>query len=473
MADQPVAFAQRSRLLVALVPLKPSGALVQRLDKAARGIGYVLLGMPVRHIALSQLDRIDAGRFRQLVQCIFQHLHADRLARCADRTAAGTVDARYLDTELAVLAAIEKMRRLRDRFVETFPGQVGYQAFMADTGQHAIFAAGQTDMLPRFRPPHRGFEHLRPRQGNADRLAHFLGGQRGGNRFRRNAQLGAKSAADIGRQHADIVRHDMQRIGQFVDIEIEHLVATAQGQLVAVPAGDCTMRLHRRAVVARRAIDPVDGERRVLHRLVEVALVELVVFRQIGVCILCLGIEGPMAHGLVADFQDVRPVARLLESLRDDQRDRLAEIVNLLRPLRRGLIRTALRRPSQQPVVGDHRAHAVLADQLAAGDIGDAALGDGRADQHAVEHVRHLPFVRIGRLAGNLQRAVRTVHRRADQPLHHSVQSVAVVRLVHFLMRGHAAAPSCVASVRTEISTRRVNGILKSLLPWPLASASS
>ena len=271
----------------------------------------------------------------------------------------------------------------------------------------------------------------------------------------------------------DIVRHDMQRVGQFVDIEIEHLVAAAQGQLVAVPAGNRAMRLHRGAVVARRAIDLVDGKRRVPHRLIKIALVELIVLRQIGVSVLRFRVKGRIAFRLVADLQPVRAVPCLLERLGNHQRDRLAEIVNLLGTLRRRFVGTALRRPPQQPVVGNHRADTILADQLGARDIGDAALGDRRAGQHAIEHIRHIPFMRIGRLSGHLERPLGTVHRRADQPLHHIVQPVAVVRLVHFLMRGHAAAPSCVASVRTAISTRRVNAILKSLLPWPLASASS
>ena len=161
MADQPVAFAQGARLLVALVPLEPSGSLIQRLDKAAGRIGDILFRMPVRHIALAQFHRIDPGCFRQFVQRIFQHLHPDRLARRADGTAAGAVDARHFDAELAVLAAIKEMGRLGDRLVKALARQIGHQTFVADPGQHAIFAARQTDMLARFRTPHRGFEHLR------------------------------------------------------------------------------------------------------------------------------------------------------------------------------------------------------------------------------------------------------------------------------------------------------------------------
>ena len=421
--------------------------------------------MPVGNIPLAQFNRIDTGRFRQFVHGVFQHLHANRLARRPDRTAASPVDPRHFDAEPAIFPAIHEMGGLGDGLVKAFARQIGHQAFMADAGEHAVFTAGETDMLPRFRPAHGRFKHLRPRQGDADRLADFLCGKRGGHGFRRNTEFGTKAAANERRQHPDILRHDMQRVGQFVDIIIEHLIAAAQRQLVAIPTGNGAMRFHRGAVVTRSPIDLIHRICGIGHRLIEITLIELIIFRFFPVGVRCLRVKGGMAFRFIADFQHIGRVARLFETVRNHQRDRLAEIIDLLCSLRRCLIGPALRRSPQQTIILDYRAHPVLADDAAARHIRDATLGDGCADQHTMNHIRDVPFVRVGRLAGNLEWTIRAIHRRSNQTLNHVVEPVARVRLVHFLMRGHAAAPVFVASFRTEINTRLVSGILKSLLP--------
>ena len=203
----------------------------------------------------------------------------------------------------------------------------------------------------------------------------------------------------------------MQRVGQFVDVEIEHLIAAAQGQLVAIPAGDGAMRLHRSAIMAGCAIDLINAKGSVGHRLIEITLIQLIIFRQVSVGVIRLRIKGSIAFCFIADVQNIGTMARLFKCLRDHQRDRLAEIIDLLCALRRRFIGAALRGSSQQAVVGNHRAHAILADDGAARHIGHPALGDRGADQHAIEHVGHIPFVGIGCLAGNLERTIGTIHR--------------------------------------------------------------
>ena len=61
--------------------------------------------------------------------------------------------------------------------------------------------------------------------------------------------LEPKPPPTIGREQADLLRLDAEGVGELVAVVLEHLVAAAQLQAVAVPGGDGGVRLHRRAGV--------------------------------------------------------------------------------------------------------------------------------------------------------------------------------------------------------------------------------
>jgi AraC-like DNA-binding protein len=50
---------------------------------------------------------------------------------------------------------------------------------------------------------------------------------------------------------------DAERVGEFVAVVLQHLVAAAQEQRIALPLCDRSVHLQRRAVVRRRAIGDV------------------------------------------------------------------------------------------------------------------------------------------------------------------------------------------------------------------------
>ena len=429
--------------------------------------------MHLRNVALAQLDRIDAADIGQLVHRIFQRDHADRLTGRADGAGAGAVHAGHFHVHPPVFPGVDEVGRLHHRLVEILAGQVGHQAVMAKTDQLAVRIRRQPNMLARFGSAHDRLEHLLAAQRHHHGLAEFPGrdGRRHG--LCRNAELGAEAAPHERAEHADILRIDLQRIGQLVDIVIQHLIAAAQGQLVAFPAGDRTMRLHRGAVMARCAIDLIDHGHRLLHGRVQIALIELIVLRALMRHIGRFGIEHAIGGHIITHLQTMRAMPRLLEGLGNHQGDRLTEIGDLVRPLDRRFIGGALCRIAQETLIVEHAQHAGQLHDRILVDGRHLALGHGGAHQHAMDRTGQVPLMRIGGRAGDLFGAIGPVHRLAGKRLGQLIEHALGSGLVHHEVTCHAVSPIWVASRSTALNVRRRSRILKLLPPCPWASASS
>ncbi len=195
------------------------------------------------------------------------------------------------------------------------------------------------------------------------------------------------------------------------------------------------MRLHRRRILARRDIGRVDRHRRLGHRLVDVALLEVrgrsVVRRRPRLVAMRGEVVLALRH-VIYDRQPRRRIARDLEALGEYDRDDLAEERNVLHALRRCIGRTPLRRDADEPVEIRHNVdHA--GDRLHRFDVDrdDLARRNLRADQHAIRHVRELVFRSVSRRSGNLQRSVDPVERLADDALDARIQQRVRMRRVH------------------------------------------
>ena len=124
-ADQPLAVPDRAGRGAALDPAEAIRAAIEGFGELVRRERDAARRVLLRDVALSELDRIDAGLFGQLVHGVLQRRHADRLAGCAHRACTSAMDARDLMADHAVLAPIEKRRRLGDRLGEGLARQVG------------------------------------------------------------------------------------------------------------------------------------------------------------------------------------------------------------------------------------------------------------------------------------------------------------------------------------------------------------
>ena len=66
-------------------------------------------------------------------------------------------------------------------------------------------------------------EDLLAAHHHADRPSDFLGGDRGRDRFLADAELRSEPASDIARDDPHPVVFDTQRVGEFVDVVVQHL----------------------------------------------------------------------------------------------------------------------------------------------------------------------------------------------------------------------------------------------------------
>ena len=232
-------------------------------------------------------------------------------------------------------------------------------------------------------------------------------------------------------------------------------------QRAAIPFGDGGVRLHRRAGMAGGGEAGIDRKRGIAHRVGQVALPRA--FLVLGLD--RLGIEGHVRQivRLVGNLQVLGGIARLLEGFCHHQRERLAEIAHLPRLLLRRFASGTLRAAGDQPLVVDHRHHAVAGEAGIGVDGSDLPARERRGDKHAFEAVLQRVFGGIGRGTGCLRQRVDPHHGLADHALAHVVEAAVGIRLVLFEVRGHSSVS--VASASTAASVRRASGILKSLSP--------
>jgi hypothetical protein len=130
----------------------------------------------------------------------------------------------------------------------------------------------------------------------------------------------------------------------------------------------------------------------------------------------------------IGDPDQIGGVGRLLEGVRDHDRDVLAVVADQIvlqhrhlmsdrrvdRRRRMGLLVGQLRRVP----MGQHRQHARRPLGLRGVDLGDPALGDRALDDCAMSELRQLELGGVFRLARDLRRAVDPAQRLSDRRAH-------------------------------------------------------
>ena len=402
--DPPFAFAFLHRLARTLIPAEGFGSFCETLGKRVIGERQILCRMAFRNVAKAQFDGIDADFLRQHVHRGFEGRHPDRFARSPNGSSRHAMDASHFQFEQAVLAAIKELARLKDRFRELLPGKVGNPCFVPETDELAVFVRRKAQPLPRLRAPHDALKHLLAAHNDAHRTLQFHRSHASCHRLFAHAELRAETAADIARDQPDLFFVEIEAVGQFRDIVIQHLQRCMNCQFVAIPFGDCGMRLHRRGIVTFRRDHDVHAMRCGVHRSGQIAHLRAVA---LGFRIGLFRIDDSIVLGAIFDLQVLCRIARFLEGARDDDRNRLSEISDLSRRLRRGFARRALGSPRGQARVVDNGLNARHIEDGRRIDFRDLAFYDRRSDDHAFEAPVDLIFGGVGRGSGDLRQTVR------------------------------------------------------------------
>ena len=197
------------------------------------------------------------------------------------------------------------------------------------------------------------------------------------------------------------------------------------------------------------------------HRLCQIALIDGFVLLLLRLDI--RRVERSAVFRPIFHLQMLRRVARLLERLGDDHRDRLAPEEDLRRALLRRFAGGSLRSARRQALVIDHCEDTGHFERRGLVDRHDLAAHDGRCDHHALGCILDRVFDSVGRRSGHLRQPLDPRNGLAQHALLHRVEKVFGVGFVLLEMGGHIAVS--VASANTAASVRRASGILKSFSP--------
>ena len=451
-ADQPVAVADLRRLRVAPVPAELRRAFLETADEVAVGeLSLRLLGVDQRIVDDAETNRVHAQLLRHLVHRDLERHHARRFAGRAHRIGFGQVEHREMGLGQPVVAGVEQLR-LVGRSFRAAAGQVARPRLVRDRGDLAGLIRADADALDRRRSVGGVVHQLRPGERNLDRPPRRLRRERRHDRVGAHPQFSAEPAADIRRDDADLLLGDQQRLAHVAHRPSDHLVAGPQRQFVAVPRRDGGVRLHHHVALVGRGIGGVELHRRAGEGAREVTArgLHLVALGDRRAVLDRLQLVLALGAGII-DADALGGVARLLERLGDDDRDRLIVMFDLRpgehrRGMRLGLAELA------GVLVGHDRQHAGRALRIGGVDPRNPPLGDACTDDHAIGMVRCdiVALERIGCGAGDLERTVDAIGRPADDLL--LVDRVAAGGGVEL----HAARPSA----STAASVRSTSGIL-------------
>ncbi len=210
-AHQPAAVADLPRRGIALLPAKVLSTGTQALHQLAAGEGTIRIGgVDLGIVQNAELHRIDACLLGDLVDSYLQHHHTRRFPWGAHRVPLGQIQLRQPQTSVAVRAGIEKVCLLHGGLWLAFR-QVAGPALMGDGGNMPGFVGANPHLLDGgwavsgiVRDQRSGEHHLY-------RALRCPSAQRGQQGIAAQKQLAAKAAADVGRQHADVLFRHIQR----------------------------------------------------------------------------------------------------------------------------------------------------------------------------------------------------------------------------------------------------------------------
>ena len=332
---------------------------------------------------------------------------------------------------------------------------------MSERGQPAVLAACEAKALLRFRTAHHRLEDLLAAHHDPHRTAQLHRGYGGSDRLLAHAEFRAETAADIAGEDTNLVFFQIQRVGQFGYIVVQHLQRCVNGQLAIRPFGDGRMWLHRGAGVPFRLDRDVDAVLGIRHRAGEIALIDRLVLLLFGIDL--GGVQRSAPVRSVFYRKMLRRIAGLLERFGNDQRNRLAPVTDRARLLLRGLVGGPLRCAGGQPLVVDNGDDARHVHHAGCIDAGHFTARNRRGDENTFGAVVDRVFGGIGRGSGYLRQSFDPGNRLADNPLLHGVEAICSIGFVLLQMRGHSSVS--VASASTALSVLLVSGILKSFSP--------
>ena len=212
-----------------------------------------------------------------------------------------------------------------DRGLRPAAGEIAGPALVADGGDLAIRISADADALDGRRPVRGVVENEGARQRHLHRPLGCARAEGCEHNVRAQKKLAAETAANEGRDKADVFPRDAKRCGQIAGAPVDHLRGGPYGEFVAVPGGGRRVRLHHRMRLTGRGVGRIELEPRCRKRAGEIAE------RRIGRTVKPDGfgrvfrrdeIEHPGGAHIV-DAHQLRGGARLFEGFGDDDGDRL------------------------------------------------------------------------------------------------------------------------------------------------------
>ena len=241
--------------------------------------------------------------------------------------------------------------------------------------------------------------------------------------------LPPKSAADEGADQSHLLDRNFQGPRDRLLSLVQHLVCGVEDELVALPHRQCGMGLHHGVTLQWGCVGDVDlhrgageGAREIAHRAVGCRSILWVWnSRQIEV-----GAERIFSvRAIVSYVHQIRSRPGLLKSFSDHESNRLAVTRDFRsRKHRVGLavIACALRRGVSMREDQNYSGRVL---RRACVDRFDLALSDRSFDHKAVQRVvALLHLIGVARAAGDLQPAVDTIERLADNALRTDIEGI-------------------------------------------------
>ena len=203
-ADQLLAVAHRAGRRIASAPAKgfrPAGIAFAQL---LAGVGQVFALVAIRIALQPQFDRVELERDRQLVHGAFERADAGSRARRAHVAGRGDVETDELVGEAAVRALVELFRPAGVVARKVLVARGDGRGLVRDRIERAVGLCAESDALDR-RGPVAEPVHLLPRQHDANGALQRERAKRCQHHLVLRPQAGAEGAADIGRDHADVI----------------------------------------------------------------------------------------------------------------------------------------------------------------------------------------------------------------------------------------------------------------------------
>ncbi len=367
-------------------------------------------------------------------------------------------------------AGIEHLGDQADRFDELAQDRLRHLAepVMPHRYQLALGVGGELQLLYGARAIAVGGEHLRAGQHQLHRLSHHFRRHRRQRCGRPGVALATEPTADEGAHHPHLLRVDAEQPGERLLRAGNALRRRPHRQLVALPAGDRSVWLHRVVVLYRCDVGRIQFHGAAVERSCRIAAIGVRRTLAVAEMLRHIGLaehgihRGDLLGPMVVHPHPRRRRESAIQRVGDDHGDVLSIIENgvvlqqrcvdrLGRVLLIGEFRCIIRRDD-----GQHAGHALRLRQV---EAGDAARSDGALHQHRMHQAGQGELRGVARGACHLQTSVHAIERCAMLAMMGSPQAATVcnarntvrrskVSLKPFWLAGLAPCPACAAASR-------------------------